>query len=225
MELMIAITLLSMISVGMLFALRIGLNAYSKAQGHLMDNRRVAGAQRILHDQLGGMVPLMAPCGAGADGGGSKAPFFQGQPMSMRLISTFSLQGGWRGQMQILEIFVIPGDNAGVRLVVNEIPYAHPNQAGGLCTGPGQFLAVAATPKSFVLADKLGLCRFSYLSQPDDPTVKPEWGTTFKSRRWPLAVRIEMTPIEADFSRLQPITVTVPLRISRTPEILYDDRP
>jgi len=48
MELLIAVMLLSLLSVGLLFALRIGLNTYSKAQGKLMDNRRVAGAQRIL---------------------------------------------------------------------------------------------------------------------------------------------------------------------------------
>ena len=46
MELLIAVLLLSMLSVGLLFALRIGLNAYSKTQTRLMDNRRVAGAQR-----------------------------------------------------------------------------------------------------------------------------------------------------------------------------------
>ena len=47
MELMIAVTLLSLLSVGLLFALRVGLTAYAKTQTRLMDNRRVAGAQRI----------------------------------------------------------------------------------------------------------------------------------------------------------------------------------
>src|SRR5258708_40079915 len=87
-------------SVGMGFALRIGLNAYSKTQGHLMANRRVAGAQRILQDQLEGMIPVLAPCGAGPEGGGAKTPFFEGRPETIRLISTFSLQEGWRGQAQ-----------------------------------------------------------------------------------------------------------------------------
>src|SRR6516225_7673957 len=123
MELLIAVTLLSMVSVGMLFALRIGLNTYAKAQQHMMDDRRVAGAQRVLTDQLEGMMPLQANCG-----GGGLTPFFQGGPDRMRLISTYSLQEAWRGRPQILELFVIPGDTGGVRLVVNEIPYVHPKQ-------------------------------------------------------------------------------------------------
>ena len=54
----------------------------------------------------------------------------------MRLVSTFSLQQAWRGQPQILELFVIPGeDGNGVRLVVNEIPYAGPS--GGRSAVPG----------------------------------------------------------------------------------------
>ena len=88
MELMIAVVLLSLLSVGLMFALRIGLNAYSKTQGRLMDNRRVAGAQRILEEELEGLVPVVALCNAGATGG-AKAPFFQGQADVMRLVSTF----------------------------------------------------------------------------------------------------------------------------------------
>ena len=51
----------------------------------------------------------------------------------MRLVSTFSLQQGWRGPAEILEMFVIPGeDGEGVRLVVNETPYSR-MAAGGAC--------------------------------------------------------------------------------------------
>ena len=141
MELLIAVLLLSLLSVGLLFALRIGLNAYSKTQTRLMDNRRVAGAQRILEQELEGLVPVVAPCGAGTEGGGTATQFFQGEPETMRLVSTFSLQGAWRGQPQILEIFVIPGaEGRGVRLVVNEIPYQGPLAAGRLCLGSAQVL-------------------------------------------------------------------------------------
>jgi len=42
-EVLVAITLLSLLSVAMLFALRIGLMAYSKTNAKLMDDRRVAG--------------------------------------------------------------------------------------------------------------------------------------------------------------------------------------
>ena len=42
------------------------------------------------------MLPVVALCSPGPNGSGAKAPFFQGQPETMRLVSTFSLDGAWR---------------------------------------------------------------------------------------------------------------------------------
>ena len=223
MELLIAVVLLSLLSVGLMFALRIGLTAYSKTQTRLMDNRRVAGAQRILEQELEGLVPVVAKCGGGMEGGGTPAAFFQGEPETMRLVSTFSLQGAWRGQPQILEIFVIPGSAGGVRLVVNEIPYQGPLAAGKLCLGPHKFFGASAGPTSFVLADKLAFCRFTYLEQPPDVNAPSQWVPRFAGEDWPRAVRIDMAPIEPDASRLQPITAVAPIHIFRRLEIPYAD--
>jgi prepilin-type N-terminal cleavage/methylation domain-containing protein len=221
MELLVAVTLFSLVSMGMLMAMRIGLNTYGKTQTHLMDNRRVVGAQRIVEEEIEGMIPVVAQCG----GGGPRVPFFQGNPESMRLVSSFSLQGAWRGQPQVLEIFVMPADRGGVRLVVNETPYAGPPQVGLLCAGGSRYIAATPGPRTFVLADNLAFCRFQYLSQPENPNAPPQWGPVYQSKTWPLAVRIQMTPLEPDLSRLQPITVTAPLRIRRSTEIPYDDLP
>jgi len=224
MELLIAVLLLSLLSVGLLFALRIGLNTYSKTQTKLMDNRRVAGAQRILEQELEGLVPVVAPCGVGTEGGGAPVRFFQGEPEIMRLVSTFSLQGAWRGRTQILEIFVIPGaEGRGVRLVVNEIPYQGPQAAGHMCLGPGRFFPANAGPDSFVLADKLAFCRFSYLDRPQDVNVPLRWLPRFAGVTWPQGVRIEMAPMDPDASRLQPISIVAPIRVLRSPEIAYGD--
>jgi prepilin-type N-terminal cleavage/methylation domain-containing protein len=224
MELLIAITLLSLLSVGLLFALRIGMTAYSKTQSRLMDNRRVAGAQRILEQELEGMVPVVAMCGGGPEGGGQRGPFFQGDMQTMRLVSTFSLQGAWRGQTQILEIFVIPGAEEGVRLVVNELPYMGPVAAAKLCQGQGTVMRASPGPASFVLADKLAFCKFSYLAKPKDMMLPPLWGPLFTSATWPRAVRIDMAPLVPDPSRLQPITTIAPLRIYRAAEVDYVDQ-
>ncbi len=225
MELLIAVLLLSLLSVGLLFALRIGLNTYSKTQTKLMDNRRVAGAQRILEQELEGLVPVVAPCGVGTEGGGTPVRFFQGEPEIMRLVSTFSLQGAWRGRTQILEIFVIPGaEGRGVRLVVNEIPYQGPQAAGHMCLGPGKFFPPNAGPDSFVLADKLAFCRFAYLDRPQDLNVPLRWLPRFAAApTWPQGVRIEMAPMDPDASRLQPISIVAPIRVLRSPEIAYGD--
>lgn len=220
-EVLIAVTLLSLLSIGMFLAMRIGLNAYAKADSKLMDNRRAAGAQRILEQEIEGLVPVMALCGS-AEGTPYRTTFFQGEPQVMRLVSTFSLQQGWRGQPQILELFVIPAEPKGVRLVVNEILYTGPAGAGRLCSAqiPPRFADVEAGPQSFVLADKLAYCRFAYLERPN-PFEPPIWQATWAAQAWPLAVRIEMAPLEADPSTVQPITMTAPIYLRRNPMTNY----
>jgi general secretion pathway protein J len=233
-EVLIAVTLLSLLSVGMLTAMRVGLQAFSKTNDKLMDNRRVAGAQRVVQEELEGMMPVVAPCGELPGNTPAKTAFFEGQPQSVRLVSTFSLQQGWRGPPQILELFVIPGEEGrGVRLVVNEIPYTGPAGTGRLCIGRTRdpatgssmavFAPVQAGPNSFVLADKLAYCRFSYFTVPLDRNVMPRWTPQWTYSGWPYAVRIEMAPLDPDPSRLQPIAVTAPIHIHRSPEIQYVD--
>lgn len=233
-EVLIAVTLLSVLSVAMLFAMRIGLNTFGKTNARLMDNRRVAGAQRILEQQIEGMMPVVAPCIGSAAAAGQKIAFFQGDPRTMRLVSTFSLQEGWRGEPRILEFAVIPGeDGRGVRLVVNEVPYTGPNGAGRLCMGMApdartgvtapQFAPVVAGPESFVLADQLAFCRISYLAPGPQPGLPPAWTPIWSSAGWPRGIRIEMAPLEPDGARLQPATVTTPIRLFRSPVGQYGD--
>ena len=64
---------------------------------------------------------------------GAKVAFFQGEPQSMRFVSSFSLHEGDRGLPHMLEFQVISGENgAGVRLVVNELIYSGPRSTGAL---------------------------------------------------------------------------------------------
>ena len=59
-EVMIAVSLLSLLSLGILTSLRVGMGALQRTDRRLMDNRRVAGAQRILEQQLAGFIPVVA---------------------------------------------------------------------------------------------------------------------------------------------------------------------
>jgi len=239
-EVLVAVTLLSLLSVAMLFAMRIGMNTFAKTNDKLMLDRRVGGAQKILTEEIEGLMPVTAPCAgipqSAAFGPSMAAPpinLFQGQPAAMRLVSTFSLQLGWRGAPQILELAVIPGDqDRGVRLVVNEIPYTGAASAGNLCVGfapdpvtgitAPQFAPLHAGPQSFVLADRLAFCRFSYL-MPGPPEAPPDWAPDWAIATWPRGVRVEMAPLDANPARVQPTTVIVPIRLSRDPKAIYAD--
>ena len=226
MEVLIAVTLLSLLSAGMLYAMRLGLDAFSKTDDKLMFNRRVAGAQRILEQQIQGLIPVVARCGQSTTPFG----FFQGQEQVMRLVTSFSLQQASRGTPQILEFFVVPGENGnGVRLAVNETQYTGPATAGSKCIGPGergamQFYPPQPNATSFVLADKLAYCRFRYLTPGERPGDAATWHPEWARKGWPLAIRVEMAPLEPNPSRLQPISVTAPIYIYRSPDLQYADQ-
>lgn len=230
-EVLIAVTLVSVLCVAILFAMRVGLNALSKGNTRLMDNRRVAGANRILERQIEGFLPVIAQFKTEENGLPLKAVFFDGEPQSMRFVSTYSLQEASRGLPRILEFQVAPGEN-GARLVVNEWIYTGPRSAGFFCAGirpdpetgaqVALFRPIEIGPRSFVLADRLAFCRFSYLDRRPPPELArwyPAWGFP----RYPQAVRVEMAPVDPDTSKLRPVTITAPVRVNRYPVFEYGD--
>jgi hypothetical protein len=92
MELLIAVSLVSLISVGILMAMRVGLNAMEKANNRLLDNRRVAGTQRIIEQQIAGLMAVVADCRASPSAPPLPASFFQGEPQSMCFVLVIALR-------------------------------------------------------------------------------------------------------------------------------------
>ncbi len=235
-EVLVAVTLVTLLVVCMSVALRVGLSAFRRTNDRLMDDRRVSGAQRILQSQLEGLLPAMPACLGLDEHATARFVFLQAEPEYLRMVSTFSLQQGWRGNPQILEFFVIPGaDGRGVRLVVNETPYS-PVTAGLFCLGtmadPVLGITVPrfppepqASPTSFVLADKLAFCRLSYYVPSRDPNIPdPAWAARATGRGWPLAIRVDMGPLEPDPARLQPLSIVAQVHLHRAPDIPYVDQ-
>jgi hypothetical protein len=232
-EVLIAVTLVSLLAVTLLMALRVGLNALEVSNRHLLANRRALGAHRILEQQFAGFLPVVAECGAGVLPAGLRVPFFQGEPLVMRFVSRYSLEGGLRGQPKILEFLVAPGENAeGVRLLVNELPYPGPRGAGFHCLPPApdpmlqaplpRFLPAQPGPRSFVLADRLAFCRFVFqeaLPRPNPDRWVPRW---VNWQRWPKSVRIEMAPLAPDRARVQPFPFSATLRVTHPPLEPYE---
>jgi type II secretory pathway component PulJ len=230
-ELLIAVLLLSLLSVGMVLTLRVALSAMNKTDSKLMANRRVSSVERILDQEIEGLMPVTADCQAQPDVKGQRIMFFEGEAQSMRLASAYSLQQGARGQPMILEYQVIPGENdQGVRLVVNEQSYTGPRGAGALCLGVGRdpvtgllgprFVPIQIGPNSFVLADHLAYCRFSYRDLYS--RGKPVWLEHWSAEVLPNAIRIDLAPMTPDPGRLQPVTLTIPVHVTRLPFEEYD---
>ena len=232
MELLVAITLLSLLSVGMLFAMRVGLSAMGRTNDRVISNRRVLGVERILTQQIAGFLPTRGLCGVNEQGQGAPFAFFQGDPQTMRFVSTYSLQQASRGYPQILEFQVLPGENGvGVRLIVNETIYTGPFGTGAHCmaitpdpSGVARVLwrPVVAGATSFVLADKLARCSFAFKEQREPP--EPDlWHTSWRHDYTPAAVRIDLAPVEADPARIQVPPVVAPFRVNRHAFSEYGD--
>jgi general secretion pathway protein J len=231
MELLVAILLLSLLSMGMVITMRVALSAMNKTDSRLMANRRVVSVERILNEEISGIIPVSADC-VGSGERGPRLTFFQGEAQSMRLASTYSLHEGARGLPMILEFQVIPGlDGEGVRLVVNEQWYTGPRGAGALCLGMGAdpitglpspiFVPIQIGANSFVLSDRLAYCRFSFRNALARPL--PVWVDHWVLPTLPDAVRIDLAPLAPDAGRLQPVTLTVPIRVTRLPLANYQE--
>lgn len=232
-ELLIAVLLFSFLSLGIVITLRVALSAMNKSDSKLMANRRVTSIERVLDQEVEGIMPVTATCQPQPGIAGAKLMFFQGEPQSMRLASTYSLQQGERGIPMILEYQVIPGeDGQGVRLIVNEHWYTGPTGAGLYCIGTGVgadgisgplFRPISIGPQSFVLADKLAYCRFGF-RDPKGPGNKPVWLPHWVKDVLPNAIRVEMAPLAPDLGRLQPVTLTIPVHVTRLPLVPYDNK-
>jgi hypothetical protein len=233
-EILIAVSLLSLLSVGMLVAMRLGFSTMDKTDTRLVRNRRVSNTRGIIESEIDGFIYSLADYRP-APNEMRPVPFLQTEAQSMRFVTSYSLEEGWRGHPRIAELQVIPGErNQGVRLIVNETPYTGPEQAGREILGIEQdpsgppiirFAPVLPGPQSFVLADRLAFCRFSWLEPRFDPPFqlwRPDW---VQPQILPLAVRIEMAPLGSTPTELRIGTVTVPFNVNRSPGTDYADLP
>jgi hypothetical protein len=218
--------------------MRLGFSTMDRLDARLVANRRVANSRAIIESELNGFIYSMANYRPRPD---SVQPvlFLQMEPRVMRFVTSYSLEDGWRGRPQIAVLQVIPGaatagdSRPGVRLIVNQTPYTGPAQAGENVAGIEsdasglrivQYNPVPAGPQSFVLADRLAYCRFSYLEERfQEPFLV--WRAAWPDpRQLPRGIRIEMAPLDPSSSGLHVTTVTVPLNVTLVPGEDYADQ-
>lgn len=127
MEVLIAVTLVGLLMVAISVSLSIGLRAMERANSKLELNRRVVRTQQVLEQQIVHLTPTIASCVMRNADLPQQMPFFQGEPLAMRFVSSYSMLEGDRGYPRIIELTAIPGDARkippGLRLIVNELPY------------------------------------------------------------------------------------------------------
>jgi prepilin-type N-terminal cleavage/methylation domain-containing protein len=216
-ELIIAISLVGLISAGMLTAMRTSLMTNEKVAARLTSNRQRMNLRQTIVRQLGGAMPVMGPCGGGT------VALFQGTTQTLRFVSSFSLAEGSRGYPQMVEYRVVPGA-AGSRLMVSEQPYTGPASAAPFCADGGAEFA-PGDASAVIAADRLSRCEFSYLRPLQQfAFIDAQWEAEWNQPFFPPAVKIEMASIDGAAEPLPPLSVTVNLHADRDFRGAYADR-
>ncbi len=233
-EVLIAVTLVSLLSTGILYAMSLGFKAMETTNRRFTDNRRSLGSLRLLENQFAAMIPAQVPC-AGVRTSASTAPlYFQGAPNSIQFVTAYTLEEAARGYPRIVDYLVLPGDAraGGVRLVMQETPYLGGGSLSPLCAGPGTDPMHRAPmailhpprlgPRAVVLADQLAYCRIFY-QRVHPVNRQTSWEPTYNGAVFPAGIRMEMAPLRPDPARVQVTTATIPVRVSRNTFEVYAD--
>ncbi len=233
-ELLVSVTIVSLLATTALFAWRAGISAWEKAGTQLEEDRRVLAVHQLLQEQIASMVPYEARAERG------RTVFFQGEGQTARFISRYSLQQRSASGLFLVEYHVTaqpdptpatPLDPAGdkplrpgKRLLLRETPVRGSEDLGALIGDiepqPDGFrlrLPVFERDAStVVLLEGLQDCRFEYFrltpnAAPDGPlgTWTDEWVS--RANEVPAALRLHIVSAE-DLGDLKPGTIVVGIR-------------
>ncbi len=226
-EVLVAVTLLGLLSVGLVTSFQVGASAWQTTRERLTLDRRIATANQILQSSLAGIIPFDGE--AQESGSGRRRfLFFQGEPLSMRFISSYSVTEGPRGGLNVFELQIVDSPR-GRRILLNQSPFESPVSLSRFIDGfyqdpavPGtrpRFRPIVPYATSLVIVDELEQCEFRYLEKP--PGIEPPttWVPIWHDlRNLPAAVAINVAP-KVDGVRLLPVSLAVPiLSQGRDPE-------
>ena len=229
-EVIVAVALMAMLSVGLFTSLQIGATSWSMTQAALMLDRRIATANDLLRSLLVSIVPIEAVTPPGSRLPRYRFTFFQGERRSMRFVSSHSMTGGTRDGLQLTELRVSEY-KGGTRVLVNQSRYEGPLSLGALVTGRVSvqgvrggrlvFRPIRALPTSLIAVDQLRGCNFGYLKRArrGEPA---RWIPTWDERdALPAAVRIELTPSSKaeKKARAVPVSITAPIYSEKVREL------
>ncbi len=178
-ELLTALTLVAVIAVSVIFAVRISLSSWRKATQVIDTNQRRRSISQLLHSQVASIYGLTAP---GAPGEVS-APFFAGTRKRMEFLTLSSLRSNDRQGLTLAEYEAV-GDSSGLYSIVQrERPYLGTD---------GRSLPTWRTAETNTLAAGLSDVIFEYFD-PGTRDSPPNWAPEWKARqkgRLPAAISI-----------------------------------
>jgi len=217
-ELLVAITIVSLLSTTILFGWRIAANAWGRASELVEEQRRVAATHQVLQEQMAAMVPYSPWTRQGM-----QDVFFQGEPQTARFLSRYSLENRAGSGLYLIEYEIAEQMDGTCQLLMNEAPLRNPDEAGGVFASVEQsaagpilrFVPVERTAKTRVLLEGLEECRLEYY-RPAGPQEPGAWVEQWTSRGVELprcmAIRIapraaSNEPVRQAQGKLRPVSV------------------
>lgn len=216
-EILVAVTLMALLSAGLITALGVGIGAWSQTTDRLTMDRRVATANGLIHSQFAGAAPIEPRTRPGV--ATIQGPFFQGEPGQMRFVSSYSMYSGVRGGLQIVELQTDRGEN-GLRLLLTQTPYRGPLSLAEYILGVERgsngprrlFTPLRSRSDSLIVADQLESIAFSYLRGSRRIGGDDVWVALWdEAQQMPQAIRIDLEPA-GDEVRLKPVSITAQVR-------------
>ncbi len=220
-ELLIAITLVAAISAGMLTSMRNALMTMQRTQQRLQENRLALGIQDLIRRQIGGAMPVNGHCGPGD--GTSTIEIFRGSANALLLVSNESITEGARGYPRVALYQVRPNPNGTVRLELSEQIFSSALSTAPFCEPNPTVLHAPPDLNPSVLLDQLAFCRFRYQNINLNTLFGREPAEDWLQPMLPYAIRIDMAPAPGSVVRLPVTSISIPLRISRSPGERYEN--
>jgi len=118
MEVLVSITLMSVLAVAVHYGYRIGLDSWSRAEKSLEKERKVQSVFDLMSRQLGSMVPYYSR--QPLDGAPVDVLLFNGTSQGVRFVSTFSAGARNAGGLRLVEYFVGNTIGEGMSLLMND---------------------------------------------------------------------------------------------------------
>jgi prepilin-type N-terminal cleavage/methylation domain-containing protein len=183
-ELLVAITLLGFVSLGLLFAMRIGINSWQRGDARLAADRAVVTAADLITAQLASAQARNV--GWGPLEHRVSFLLFDGSAERLHFLTRYSVAARERGGSYLAEYWFEHNARNECRLLYNEYPFRNDNDAAAVVdqvvddrSGMAVlYRAPHAGPNTRILYTRIHDCAFEYLIEPTDRPVY--WG-----RFWP----------------------------------------
>jgi prepilin-type N-terminal cleavage/methylation domain-containing protein len=232
MELLVSMTLMSILTVAVFMGFRMGFNAWNKSEEAMEKTRQVHIALDLLSRQIGSLVPCYSK--QKAEENPVDLPIYQGEVNGMRFVSNFSALHRGAGGARLVEYFVTPSTDSQTKtLWVNEreLPddtalsdwmfAAISRQTDGspLIT----YREFFRRPEAIPLVENLKAAEFRYLERPslDVPPGGVETpASPVNQTPWPAGVEIRLQWKENGFFNHPDFLVVVPVQADYTKKML-----